>query len=360
MTDSPASAKKSSRTIIIGLSGPSSSGKTTLARLLRSIIEDGKRVRTFIIHEDDFYHPDDKYETTPKKYKKGEGEMLMRVDEPVRIPVIKTARGELVQDWDTAGAIDIDFLASALVYVRENGRLPPRLQSKEDQNEATNPGVEEARIQEVSRSVRERIAKEYSKPVATEEEEGEVPLTIAFLEGFLLYAPPATEDASHILRSVHDNIDLHLFLPAPYDIVKARREARSGYVTIGPAPTPTVERPAHIGHSSVNLDEKDESAPQNFWTDPPGYVDDIVWPRYVQDHAWLLVPEGEGEDGSKQLSLAATTSGTRDESELLKLAGQGVNVRTDAGVLIAPGKGRKPMTEVLDWAVDEILGFLKV
>jgi nicotinamide/nicotinate riboside kinase len=56
-----ASAKKSARTIIIGLSGPSSSGKTTLARLLRSIIADEKRVRTFIIHEDDFYHPDDKY-----------------------------------------------------------------------------------------------------------------------------------------------------------------------------------------------------------------------------------------------------------------------------------------------------------
>lgn len=263
----------------------------------------------------------------------------------------------MVQDWDTAGAIDIDFLASALQYVRENGRLPPRLQSKEDQNEATNPGVEEARIQDVSRSVRERIANKYSGTASGKE--GEVPLTIAFLEGFLLYAPPAAEDASHVLRAVHDSIDLHLFLPAPYDIVKARREARSGYVTIGPAPTPTAERSAHIGHSSVNLDEKDDtSAPQNFWTDPPGYVDDIVWPRYVQDHAWLLMPEG-GEDGSTQ-SLAAASSGTRNESELLKLAGQAVNLRTDTGVVIAPGKGRKPMTEILDWAVDEILGFLKV
>lgn len=274
-----------------------------------------------------------------------------------RIPVTKTARGELVQDWDTAGAIDIDFLASALAYVRKNGRLPPRLQSKEDQNEATNPGVEESRIQDISRSVRERIATEYCKSETTKGYE--VPLTIVFLEGFLLYAPPAVEDGSHILRSVHDNIDLHLFLPAPYDTVKARREARSGYVTIGPAPTPTAERSAesaHLGHSSVNLDEKDDSAPQNFWTDPPGYVDDIVWPRYVQDHAWLLMPE-EG-DGSKQ-SLAAATSGTQNESELLKLAGQGVNVRTDTGVLIAPGKGGKPMTEIMDWAVDEILRFLK-
>ena len=40
-------------TIIIGLSGPSSSGKTTLARILRSIFPS-----LFIIHEDDFYKTD--------------------------------------------------------------------------------------------------------------------------------------------------------------------------------------------------------------------------------------------------------------------------------------------------------------
>jgi uridine kinase len=44
-------------TIIIGLSGPSSSGKTTLARLLRTIFG---LFGAFILHEDDFYYPDDK------------------------------------------------------------------------------------------------------------------------------------------------------------------------------------------------------------------------------------------------------------------------------------------------------------
>ncbi len=63
-----------SKTIIIGLSGPSSSGKTTLARLLRSIFnvsvtvpvaddEDGTgekeyRLSLFILHQDDFYKTD--------------------------------------------------------------------------------------------------------------------------------------------------------------------------------------------------------------------------------------------------------------------------------------------------------------
>jgi nicotinamide/nicotinate riboside kinase len=58
---------------IIGISGPSSSGKTTLARLLQRIFcgvnlthgnanaNANTHLNTFIIHEDDFYFPDDQY-----------------------------------------------------------------------------------------------------------------------------------------------------------------------------------------------------------------------------------------------------------------------------------------------------------
>lgn len=51
------------KTSIVALSGPSSSGKTTLARLLQRIFSSHpeQKISTFIIHEDDFYHPDDKY-----------------------------------------------------------------------------------------------------------------------------------------------------------------------------------------------------------------------------------------------------------------------------------------------------------
>jgi nicotinamide/nicotinate riboside kinase len=44
------------KSLIIGISGPSSSGKTTLARLLRDIFPN-----TFILHEDDFYRPEPEY-----------------------------------------------------------------------------------------------------------------------------------------------------------------------------------------------------------------------------------------------------------------------------------------------------------
>jgi nicotinamide/nicotinate riboside kinase len=62
-------------TFIIALSGPSSSGKTTLARLLQRIFSNqpqtqegsqlSKLISTFIIHEDDFYYSDDKYAYDP-------------------------------------------------------------------------------------------------------------------------------------------------------------------------------------------------------------------------------------------------------------------------------------------------------
>ncbi|KAJ4200489.1 ribosylnicotinamide kinase [Fusarium falciforme] len=45
------------RALIVAISGCSSSGKTTLARLLRDIFPN-----TFILHEDDFYRPEAEYD----------------------------------------------------------------------------------------------------------------------------------------------------------------------------------------------------------------------------------------------------------------------------------------------------------
>jgi nicotinamide/nicotinate riboside kinase len=43
----------SRKAVIVGISGASSSGKTTLGRLLRDVFP-----QTFILHEDDFYRPE--------------------------------------------------------------------------------------------------------------------------------------------------------------------------------------------------------------------------------------------------------------------------------------------------------------
>lgn len=50
------------KALVIGISGCSSSGKTTLARLLRDIFPNA-----FILHEDDFYRPEEEYVTITVK-----------------------------------------------------------------------------------------------------------------------------------------------------------------------------------------------------------------------------------------------------------------------------------------------------
>lgn len=272
-----------------------------------------------------------------------------------RIPYTTTPSGTPIQDWDCLEALDINFLNSALRYVHEHGHLPPRLRSKEDLNDVSpGSGVAEALVEELRAYVSERAAEILSSSSSH-------PVTLAILEGFLLYAPPRTENGGerHGLRGVHDQIDVRFFLPAPYDLVKERREKRSGYVTIGPAPGPELPQRSSAsasddgkGGEEVDLEEEDDRPPQNFWTDPPGYVDDIVWPRYVRDHAWLLLPEEEGT-GLEPLSSTANTD------DLVKRVGQGINVRADAGVTVAPGQGALPMPDLLKWAVEKVLNHLE-
>ncbi len=68
------------------------------------------------------------------------------------------------------------------------------------------------------------------------------------------------------MASVQPTMDIKLFLRVSFAKAKARREARSGYVTM-----------------------------EGFWEDPPGYVDKIVWPNYVDDHKWMF--EGRDVEG---------------------------------------------------------------
>lgn len=195
---------QSSKVLLVGLSGPSSSGKTTLARLLRRIWPG-----SFVLHEDDFYWPDK------------------------QIPV-----KDGIQDWDCLESLDLTMLSDSLRYIKDNGRSPPDLESKEDQNTTGPVDVDEAHIDDWSHRARS-LSSQYGST------------TIAFIDGFLLYS----QDMKHI----RDLFDVKLFLWSDYQTTKQRREARSGYVTL-----------------------------EGFWEDPPGYVDRIVWPNYVHDHAFLF------------------------------------------------------------------------
>ncbi|KAF2130818.1 P-loop containing nucleoside triphosphate hydrolase protein [Dothidotthia symphoricarpi CBS 119687] len=187
--------------LILAISGPSSSGKTTLSRLLRSL----SPAQTSILHLDDFYLPD------------------------TSIPVKNG-----IQDWDCLESLDLPLLEKALHTIKSTGQTPDWLVSKEDQNSVGEHGVPEAVIQEVRQRVKEWGGRR-----------------IHIIDGFLLF--------SRSMPQIQPLFDIKLFLRTSYSTAKARREARSGYVTL-----------------------------EGFWADPPGYVDAVVWPNYVADHQFLF------------------------------------------------------------------------
>ncbi|KAK5722820.1 ribosylnicotinamide kinase [Elasticomyces elasticus] len=205
--------------ILVGISGPSSSGKTTLARLLRDVF-----ANVFILHEDDFYKTD------------------------ADIPINQDG----VADWDCLGAINLPALQHALEHIKEHGTSPPDFYSKEDRNSVGKIDVPESEVEDLKWKASRWMFQD-------------VP-PIAIIDGFLLY--------SEEMKAVRDLFDVKIFLRTDYKTAKDRREARCGYVTL-----------------------------EGFWKDPPGYVDNVVWPNYVKDHAFLFKDgnvEGELEDDRLQ------------------------------------------------------------
>ncbi|GME50015.1 hypothetical protein GTA08_BOTSDO07756 [Neofusicoccum parvum] len=261
-TDPPApgafdlsSARAPPPALLLALSGPSSSGKTTLARLLRDILPGA-----YILHLDDFYKHD------------------------TQIPV----NGAGVQDWDCLGAIDVPSLRSALAHIRAHGSPPPDFVSKEDQNAVGDCGIADAAVE----ACRARVAGLFAAPGVAERWGGR---RIAIIDGFLLFSKEMAE------LGIRDQFDVKLFLRTSYATAKRRREARAGYVTL-----------------------------EGFWEDPPGYVDDIVWPNYVKDHKFLF-KNGDVE-------------GDLDEE-----------VCKQIGVAVMPKEAAEDMGKVLEWATQAIV-----
>ncbi|KAG7407363.1 Nicotinamide riboside kinase [Fusarium oxysporum f. sp. rapae] len=239
------------KALIVGISGCSSSGKTTLARLLRDVFPN-----TFVLHEDDFYRPENE---------------------------LPTKNGLL--DWDCAEALDIPAMAESLAYICQHAAFPPTLDSKEDQNSLGKCPVSETSIAAQRAKVDAALGPDH--PLRKN-------LRLCLLDGFLLYSPS--------MASIKPNLDIKLFLRTTYEKAKKRREARDGYVTL-----------------------------EGFWADPPGYVDKIVWPNYVEEHAWMF------EDGDVE--------GKFNTDVLDK---EGIKVQSDVS---ADGDIEK----TFEWAVNTIL-----
>ncbi|KAI0812274.1 P-loop containing nucleoside triphosphate hydrolase protein [Irpex lacteus] len=211
------------RVLFVGIGGATCSGKTTLAKHLRSILPG-----SVILHQDP-------QELIPQH------------------PVYD------VQDWDDPeGAIDWPRMVKSLKEIRETGVIPPEHYSHDHLNEQREVPVEQPLIDRW-RETFTRIQEEHEKA-------GEKIVWVV-VDGFLLYWDQA----------VVDSLDVRVFLRVPEEVLKQRRHERHGYHTAGalwrdpPHYWEQIVWPAYVKAHSALFDGEDLDKAK-----PSGKVKDLV------------------------------------------------------------------------------------
>lgn len=160
--------------ILVGISGPSSSGKSTVVKSLVNVIPHCTE-----IHLDDFYFPDGKI---PIDEKHG------------------------VQNWDCAEALNWDKFKTYLKSVRESGGDILPVDSLEME-------LELSLSEEEKETIKARVSSEFSWLSEYH---------VVLVDGFMLFHD----------QSVAALLDVKILFRAPYHTLKIRRELRQGYNTI--------------------------------------------------------------------------------------------------------------------------------
>ena len=279
-------------TILLTLSGPSCSGKTTLARHLRSIfnVESSNDTASSkpslslsILHQDDYYLTDTAIPvvTTSKECPSGLGERE-------------------VQDWDCVGSLDLGLMQRVLRSVKDGKGVPEGVGSKEDENEVGPSSIKEG----VFGGIKEEVGR-WVRALGV----GEVKVWL--VEGFLLYVDPESGDEGRKrLKGLGALSDGRLWVNATRTEAIERRGRRKGYVTL-----------------------------EGFWADPEGYVEDVVWPGFVREHAWM-----EGGGGGERVLEGGWETKEKVEVD------EGVVGRE--GIVVGPQGG--DMGQTVEWAVGVI------
>ncbi|KAI3405976.2 NRK1 [Candida oxycetoniae] len=167
------SEPKSKNVVLVAFGGPSSSGKTTVAKTLSKLIP-----KTTLVHLDDFYLTDSK------------------------IPVDPTTG---YQNWDCADAIDFPKFVDYLKSVR-SGHVSAPIESiqSDDIDLSMSPHEIESLVQTIEEN-KQKISQHH----------------LVFVDGFMLFHDPQCIEL----------FDIRLFFHASFNTLKKRRESRSGYNT---------------------------------------------------------------------------------------------------------------------------------
>lgn len=173
---------------LLALSGPSSCGKTTLARLLNRIFPDSS-----ILHADDYYLPDS------------------------QIPIHNG-----VQDWDCAEAMDIKRLVTALKRIKAGETVDAVRDGLPTTETPEAAGVKSMVDEEVLGRLQHEVAT-WEAAMRKQRQEWERP-SLVMVDGFLLYGES--------MHEVREQLDIKILLCSKYEDSKRRREAREGYETL--------------------------------------------------------------------------------------------------------------------------------
>lgn len=158
------------KTVVIGISGPSSSGKTTVTKNMIHMFN------CRILHQDDFYVPDD------------------------QIPIDPNTKE---QNWDHPDAIDFVKFKTHIQAIKNGQQLPDKVDTLEPD---INLKLTETEIENLKQSI-SKISDD---------------VTIVLVDGFMLFHDPE-------LASL---FDLKLFYYASHECLKTRRSKRKGYSTV--------------------------------------------------------------------------------------------------------------------------------
>ena len=178
----------SAKPLLIGLSGPSSCGKTTLARLLTRLF-----AQSSILHVDDFYLTDS------------------------QIPI-----KDGIQDWDCAEAIDVKKLVAALKRLKASETVQAVLDGVASTEIPEVEGAESAVNEVVLNRLRSELMA-WEAEMRLNNQVWERP-PLLFIDGFLLFGETVCK--------IREQLDIKILLRSTYEDSKRRRSDRKGiYIT---------------------------------------------------------------------------------------------------------------------------------
>jgi uridine kinase len=280
---------------LVGISGCSSSGKSTLAYLLSEIFnpsqegETGKRFLT----QDDFFRP--KKDIPRTKFTEPDSQFVResaKVSKEGLYTFREVYEGK-VKKWEIEGpntdgpaAIDFKELRQAVTELKQTGTISAALEKERSKRglgvvaetgetiTGTEAQFKPLRMQIQQAKNEDLLHKKYNPLISELRDQVKTamkdkPIKFAFVEGFLLFvnpnAKPSRKEPDWDRHLLHDTLNIPIFLPTSKTAAKKRRFSRLPYKD-----PPEGDR-----------------VPGQMWMSE-GYFEDVAWAGYLEEFGWLL------------------------------------------------------------------------